>query len=381
MLKSRFFLRLSVLLDDFQQTFSKVKEHQNTKRSQAAAFQSDLNDPTKRVLQIDYAQAYQCELQNETMGALWTRGSVNLFTCAVYRNSETNTLIFGTNYKGKDKFSTGLFIETLYKDYILPNDTVEEEVILSDGPTSEFKNQFMCFLIEKLSNKYKKYFSWKFSATSHGKGVVDGVGGRIKASVHEKVMSLGKERIIVQDAESFCQLAKQLTKRTTVIHVSKEEIEAYKGKNPFSDSVPVKGIFKTHVMRSNGKTTDLWLNSAYMKSDPPCISIVNKSLEISSTEPTGPSSPPTLASKGKQPFIYHDVVKVVKGNYVGYYGIITETGDLHDLEDKDEIEINYLRKSFGKWVVNENDLDSREIGELASVTATVDGRSRYTITE
>ena len=28
-------------------------------------FQNDFQDPTKRVLQIDYAQAYQCELQNE----------------------------------------------------------------------------------------------------------------------------------------------------------------------------------------------------------------------------------------------------------------------------------------------------------------------------
>ena len=63
-------------------------------------FQNVIKDPTKRVLQIDYAQAYQCELQNEIMSALWARGSVNLFTCAVYNNSQTKTLVFGTNYKG-----------------------------------------------------------------------------------------------------------------------------------------------------------------------------------------------------------------------------------------------------------------------------------------
>ena len=34
------------------------------------------------VLQIDYAIAYQCELQKETMGALRARGNVNLFICA-----------------------------------------------------------------------------------------------------------------------------------------------------------------------------------------------------------------------------------------------------------------------------------------------------------
>ena len=139
-------------------------------------FQNDTKDPTKRVLQIDYAEAYQCELQNEIMSALWTRGSVNLFTCAVYNNSQTKILVFGTNCKGKDKFSSGLFIENLYKEQILPNETVQEEIIWSDGPTFEFKNYYMQHLIQKLSAIYNKRFVWKFSATAHGKYVVNGVG-------------------------------------------------------------------------------------------------------------------------------------------------------------------------------------------------------------
>ena len=154
-------------------------------------FQDDIKDPTKRVLQIDYAQACQCELQNEIMSALWTRVSVNLITCAVYNDSQTKTLVFGTNYKGKDKFSTGLFTETLYKERILPEETVHEEIIRSNGPGSEFKNHFMCHLIQRLSAAYKKPFMWKFSATANGKGVADGVGG-VKSLFHKKVMSLGK---------------------------------------------------------------------------------------------------------------------------------------------------------------------------------------------
>ena len=37
--------------------------------------------------------------------------------------------------------------------------------------------------------------------------------------------------------------------------------------------------------------------------------------------------------------------------------------------------------SFQKWIVNENDLDSRELNELILVRADIDGRSRYTIYE
>ena len=218
-------VQVGEVLDEFQETFANVKQHQNAKRIQAVDFQNDIKETTKRVLQIDYAQAYQCELQNEIMSALWTRGSVNLFTCAIYNNSQTKTLVFGTNYKGNDKFSSGLFIETLYKEHILPNETVQEEIIWSDGPKSEFKNCYMRHLIQKLSAIYNKPFVWKFSATAHGKGVVDGVGGRVKSLVHKKVMLLGKNQNIVHDAESFCKLAKQLNQQTTVIHVPTEEVE------------------------------------------------------------------------------------------------------------------------------------------------------------
>ena len=58
-----------------------------------------------------------------------------------------------------------------------------------------------------------KPFIWKFSATSHGKGVVDGVRGKVKSTVRRKVMSKGKDSLVVQDCESFVQAAKKLMKR------------------------------------------------------------------------------------------------------------------------------------------------------------------------
>ena len=65
-----------------------------------------------------------------------------------------------------------------------------------------------------------------------------------------------------------------------------------------------------------------------------------------------------------KPLNYHDVVKVVKGKYLGYYAIITQLGDFGNLDDEDEVEINYLKKSFEKSVIVEKDLDSRMICEL-----------------
>ena len=93
------------------------------------------------------------------MGALWARGSVNLFTCALYHQGSTKTMLYCTDYKGKDKWANGTFIEDIYEHFPTTDD-IRVEVIWSAGPVSEFKNQFMRQLLEILSLKYNKPFTW-----------------------------------------------------------------------------------------------------------------------------------------------------------------------------------------------------------------------------
>ena len=149
--------------------------------------------------------AYQCKYQNEVQSALWTRGTVNLFTCALYHHSTAKTFVISTSYIGKDKFAIEKFLDHFYENEIPKDESVEKEIIWLDGLSSEFKNKFMRHLMETLSKKHAKLFMWKFSATSHGKGVVDGVGGKVKSMVRRKMMSQGKDSLVVQDCESFFQ--------------------------------------------------------------------------------------------------------------------------------------------------------------------------------
>ena len=144
---------------------------------------------------------------------------------------------------------------------MLNNGKVLSEVIWSDGPTAKFKNKFMRQLIQNLSLKYNKPLTWKFSATSHGKGVVNGVGGKVKSTIRCKVMSQGKNCLTVQDAESFASAAKKLVSSTKTIHIGESEIVTYKDRNSFEGAIEVKGISKMHVMEV-GEKTSLWKNCA-----------------------------------------------------------------------------------------------------------------------
>lgn len=56
-------------------------------------------------------------------------------------------------------------------------------------------------------------------AAGHGKGVVDGVGGRAKSLVRTAVKSRGGDRPIVQGAKDFCQLLEPKMTKTIVVYV------------------------------------------------------------------------------------------------------------------------------------------------------------------
>ena len=138
-------------------------------------------------------------------------------------------------------------------------------------------------------------------------------------------------------------------------------------------------------MKSDGTSLYLWSNSSYHKAGSNAnIQLPFPPKQASSDQAPGQevaSMPSTKRdSSQKKPLCYHDVVKIVKGNFLGYYAIVTKLGDLSKLNEDDEVKINYL-KSFGKWAVASNDLDSRMICELTYIDSTIDRRSRYTIKE
>lgn len=53
----------------------------------------------------------------------------------------------------------------------------------SDGPKNQFKNKYVMGSLDKVSRKPKVHLIWNFSATSHGKSHVDGLGATVKTEV------------------------------------------------------------------------------------------------------------------------------------------------------------------------------------------------------
>ena len=144
--------------------------------------------------------AYSCEYQSEVQSALWSRQSVNLFTAALYhKNEKCRSYLVVTDSQDKGKDSAYVFMMKLIK--LFPSlGSNAKLVIYTDGPSSEFKNKFMVKFLSDIANQIGGTAEWKYFATSHGKGVVDGIGGSAKSLVRTKVMSKGGNAIVVQNS-------------------------------------------------------------------------------------------------------------------------------------------------------------------------------------
>ena len=71
-------------------------------------------------------------------GHLWSQGNVIIFTVAVYdEKSKVKGYALCTEHEGKEKFAMGTFLDHLYENCIPDNPGIEE-VLWTDGPSSEF---------------------------------------------------------------------------------------------------------------------------------------------------------------------------------------------------------------------------------------------------
>ena len=152
-----------------------------------------------------------------------------------------------------DKKSVTAFLWHMINHFVKgKHPSVNHVYAFSDGPTSQFKNRFLVNFLHKLNKVVN--IQWNFFATSHGKGVVDGIGATVKRLVWNAVMT--RTAPAVQDAQSFYNVASILPMAVEVSFVSKKDIDdilcSLSMEKWFSDAPPIHGISQFHCTEPTG---------------------------------------------------------------------------------------------------------------------------------
>ncbi|CAF0859590.1 unnamed protein product [Adineta ricciae] len=202
--------------------------HVYVKREQSKYFEklkSEVSDE-KIVMQVDFAENFNMKEQDEIQKAHWNTKALSIFTAFVWSANENFSFALPSSDLTHDKFvvDSALKIILNHIKRVLPN--VKEVNVFSDGAASQFKQRFHFRNLSQIASERKIHLSWHFFATSHGKGVVDGIGGTTKRLVWSAILGGG----VCRSAQDFINLAKQKTKKIILFEITRNDTDDSKKK-------------------------------------------------------------------------------------------------------------------------------------------------------
>lgn len=216
--------KLSALLVHIVSISPQFLRHHFVKREQADTFNkydlqraSDKQIDDEGLLQIDFAENFVCESQDEIQSAHWNQRQLTLFTTALYHNDIMQSKVFVSDSSVHTKETV---VPYLYKILSSLPDSLKVLKIWSDGPTSQFKNKFIAATIAVLEEKFDIKIIWNFFATSHGKGCVDGIGATAKTVVRKHIRA---RDCMVNSASDFVNAFNRTSSKISVEEVTEAD--------------------------------------------------------------------------------------------------------------------------------------------------------------
>ena len=200
------------------------------------------------VRQVDYAENFTLTNQDQIQSTYWSQNQVSMFTAYIWMGgSGGQGQSFGlvSNGKTHDKFAVITCREVMIKEVISIMPDVNEIVFSSDGAASQFKNRCLLQHLTMMMDANVVEISWNYFASSHGKGVVDGVGGTLKRLVWTEIIVGAR----CSSAQEFIDICHRKTTATVVGSVQQAQSDVTKvSLARTSHTIPAYQVFSDNII-------------------------------------------------------------------------------------------------------------------------------------
>lgn len=219
---------ISTVNDAFAVLKSKIEKfliHTFVKRKQSSAFQKRKQnvDGKNIVLQGDFSENASLLEQNEIQSAHWHHKQATLFVCYAWiEKQKEQGIVLVSDCLDHSKLSIYKYVDFILSYLKEKHVSITNVDIFSDGTAAQFKQRYLFSNLFHFEKKHDVKLSWNFFATSHGKGVVDGIGGTVKRSVWRQVRS---GNVMVSSAKAFADIAAERNKKLFILFIDHEEIK------------------------------------------------------------------------------------------------------------------------------------------------------------
>lgn len=238
---------LSSALDSLQESLQKFKVHCFVKIIQERVFEEEKAQLTEgsAVVQIDFAENYACISQDEIQSAHWGHQQVTIFTAVAWIHNGCYSFAIVSNCLSHDKICVFVFLKKIVEWLRNACSSLRNVTFFSDGCAAQFKNKFTMSNLLFMSEDFGVTVKWNFFATSHGKGAVDGIGGKVKRLAWEMVKT---RKVIIKDAKSFYECVQKKVDAINLLFVSSSEINSFQEMLTlrWKNILPLKGIQSFH---------------------------------------------------------------------------------------------------------------------------------------
>ena len=151
---------------------------------------------------------------------------------------------------------------------------------------------------------------------------------------------MNKKNVVVENAADFARVCEEFMPNICVHLMMQDDLIAAQTFNLWENSLEVTSISKTHHADIKDGVLSIWNHAD---------DAVNAPINTFTSEKHSVLQQKIMKKHQMQT---GDFVKVVKGNFRGYYAVITEESY------GDKIEINYFEKHQPFYVLKENNMDS-----------------------
>ena len=213
------------IFDELKKQLNPFLLHTHVKRKQAASFDhlKSSCDGTSIVLQVDFSENATIASQREVQAAHWHHAQVTLFTSHAWiDNLTSSSIVVISDDLTHSKHSIFAFMQCIFRNLTTKFSNIKTVNVFSDGPTSQFKQRFLFSNLHSWEQEHSFNIIWNFFATSHGKGVVDGIGGTLKRAVWRNIRA---EKNHITSPQEYATLAKELCPNVTVEYIPKSDID------------------------------------------------------------------------------------------------------------------------------------------------------------
>ena len=140
------------------------------------------------IIQMDFAENYNCSAADHVQSAYWNPVSVTLHPVVVYfmenGSLQHHSLCYISPCLSHNTTTITTIIKTMLSRDIkslLDKQHIDTIHYLSDSPSSQYRNQFMFFPTLGHFKIFGLHARWEYFEAGHGKGPCDGIGGTVKA--------------------------------------------------------------------------------------------------------------------------------------------------------------------------------------------------------